>query len=63
MTKQPEKIGRPATGIGVQIGMRWQPSLLSSIDDWRRKQPDMPNRTDAIRRLVEIGLAAKGGKR
>ncbi|MBP1297418.1 hypothetical protein ACVL91_009818 [Bradyrhizobium elkanii] len=29
-------------------------------DDWRRKQADLPGRPEAIRRLVEIGLKAKG---
>ena len=26
---------------------------------WRRKQRDLPSRTEAIRRLVELGLKAK----
>ena len=30
------------------------------LDDWRRKQDDLPGRPEAIRRLVEIGLKAKG---
>jgi hypothetical protein len=59
MTKQPKKENR----IGVQIGMRWQPDILSAIDDWRREQPDLPSRPDAIRRLVEQALAAGKGKR
>ena len=28
----------------------------SIIDEWRRKQVDLPTRSEAIRRLVEIGL-------
>jgi len=53
--------GRPkTTGIGTQIGMRWQSSKLGAIDDWRRDQADLPSRTEAIRRLVELGLAANG---
>jgi hypothetical protein len=39
--------------------MRWQNAELSSIDGWRRKQPELPSRPDAIRRLVELGLKAK----
>jgi hypothetical protein len=31
---------------------------LQIIDDWRRKQYDLPGRPEAIRRLVEIGLAS-----
>jgi hypothetical protein len=50
--------GRPkTTGSGTQIGMRWQETVLTSIDEWRQKQPEAPSRTDAIRRLVELGLA------
>jgi hypothetical protein len=30
---------------------------LKALDQWRRKQEDMPTRSEAIRRLVEIGLA------
>jgi hypothetical protein len=50
--------GRPPTPIGTQIGMRWQEPTLKAVDDWRREQPDLPSRTEAIRRLVEQGLAA-----
>jgi hypothetical protein len=28
------------------------------IDDWRRKQPDLPSRAEAIRRLIAQALAA-----
>jgi hypothetical protein len=54
--------GRPATGIGLLIGSRWHEPQLALIDDWRRKQPDLPSRAEAIRRLVELGLANKSGK-
>jgi hypothetical protein len=33
---------------------------LKSLDDWRRKQEDLPGRPEAIRRLVELGLKTKG---
>jgi hypothetical protein len=32
---------------------------LRRIDEWRRQQPDLPNISEAIRRLVELGLKAK----
>ncbi|MGY4260102.1 hypothetical protein ACVI1L_007170 [Bradyrhizobium sp. USDA 4516] len=51
--------GRPATGVGTQIGARWSPEVLDAIDDWRRQQEDLPGRPEAIRRLVELGLKAK----
>jgi hypothetical protein len=39
-------------------------SWVKKIDDWRRQQPDLPNISEAVRRLVEAGLEAtkKGGK-
>ena len=32
--------------------MRVSEDFLNQIDDWRRKQPDLPSRAEAIRRLV-----------
>jgi len=37
--------------------------MAKEIDDWRRKQADLPNRPEAIRRLVELGLRAKSAKK
>jgi hypothetical protein len=58
VTKNPT--GRPKTGIGTQIGMRWHEPALKQIDNWRRQQDDLPDRPQAIRRLVELGLKVKG---
>lgn len=33
-------------------------SLVERVDEWRRQQPDIPNRSEALRRLVGMGLAA-----
>lgn len=51
--------GRPATGRGTTVGVRCQDGMLDAVDEWRRKQPDLPTRATAIRRLAEIGLKAK----
>ena len=59
-TTKPRK-PRPQ-GTGEPVMVRLQPELASPLDDWRRKQADLPSRAEAIRRLVELGLA-KGGKR
>jgi Arc/MetJ-type ribon-helix-helix transcriptional regulator len=32
---------------------------VEAIDDWRRQRPDLPSRSEAIRRLVEVGLTVK----
>jgi hypothetical protein len=37
-------------------------SWVRKIDDWRRHQPDLPNISEAIRRLVDAGLEATGRK-
>lgn len=44
----------------VSFLLRLSPSLAERIDDWRREQPDIPNRNEAIRRLLEqaLGCAA-----
>jgi hypothetical protein len=33
--------------------------MAKEIDDWPRKQDDLPGRPEAIRRLVGLGLKAK----
>jgi hypothetical protein len=48
--------GRPATGQGVQIGTRWPEGTVAAIDAWAAAQDDEPARSEAIRRLVELGL-------
>lgn len=38
--------------------MRVSDDWLAKIDEWRRQQPDLPSRAEAIRRLVDMGLKA-----
>ena len=52
--------GRPRTGITPLMGFRADPAIRASIVRWAEKQPDMPTLSEAIRRLVELGL--KKGK-
>jgi hypothetical protein len=53
--------GRPATGRGTQIGERWHPSELAAIDAWIAGSTDKTiTRAHAVRRLVALGLKAKG---
>ncbi len=44
-----------------QFQMRASENFLARIDDWRRAQPDIPGRAEAIRRLVEIALSVGQG--
>lgn len=43
-----------------RLYMRASPEWLAQIDDWCQRQPgpDKPKRAQAIRQLVELGLAA-----
>jgi len=41
---------------GTPVYVRLQDAPLDAIDEWRRKQPDLPNRAEAIRRLVDQAL-------
>jgi len=60
-TKTTKKIGRPeGRSQGRPFQMRVNDRFLSLVDEWRRQQPDIPMRSEAVRRMVEI--AAKGGK-
>jgi hypothetical protein len=31
---------------------------LHELDEWRRQEPDLPSRVEAIRRLMDKGFAA-----
>jgi hypothetical protein len=33
-------------------------SELRAIEEWRRQQPDLPTRAEAIRRLIQLGFFA-----
>ena len=49
---------RPTT-TGEPVMVRVQPDMAKALDDWRRRQDDLPGRPEAIRRLVELGLKAR----
>ena len=55
-----KKRGRPATGVDPVSAIRLSPAIREAIDTWASKQKDKPSRSEAIRRLVELGL--KKGK-
>jgi Arc/MetJ-type ribon-helix-helix transcriptional regulator len=52
-----KKRGRPATGQDPVTAIRLSPNMRSRVDAWAAKQDDAPSRSEAIRRLVELGLA------
>ena len=53
----PQKKKRGAPGKGTLIALRLAPGLLARVDRWAASQKDDPSRPEAIRRLVELGLA------
>jgi hypothetical protein len=50
--------GRPSVDSEA-VNVRMERPQLTRLDDWRRRQVDMPSRPEAIRRLIDLGLAAK----
>jgi Arc/MetJ-type ribon-helix-helix transcriptional regulator len=51
------KRGRPATGKDPFVGVRLPPQLIDEITKWSG-QHEVASRSEAIRRLVELGLLA-----
>jgi hypothetical protein len=51
--------GRPATGTDPARTIRLSDEFMARLDDWAAGQPDKPSRSEAIRRLVEVGLKGK----
>lgn len=43
--------------------MRATPAFMKAVEDWRAAQRPIPSLTEAICRLVELGLSSKGGKK
>jgi hypothetical protein len=48
--------GRAATGKDPVRAIRLSDEFLKKVDGWAAKQEDKPGRSEAVRRLVEIGL-------
>ena len=57
----PTKLDDEIQRLNMVVPTKW----VKKIDDWRRREPDLPNLSEAIRRLVERGLesAKKGNGR
>ena len=51
--------GRPATGRDPVTAIRLSEELRETVDKWANRQDDQPTRSEAIRRLVELGLKVK----
>ena len=51
--------GRPATGRDPSRTFRLSDEFMAALDTWSARQEDAPSRSEAIRRLVELGLTIK----
>lgn len=50
----PPKLENETKRLNMVAPVSW----VKKIDDWRRQQHDLPNISEAIRRLVDLGLEA-----
>jgi hypothetical protein len=48
--------GRPATGQDPVTAIRLSKEMRAAVDAWATSEADKPVRSEAIRRLLEIGL-------
>jgi len=53
-----KKRGRPATGHDPHISLRLPEEMIAAADAWAAQQPDKPSRSEALRRLIDIGMKA-----
>jgi hypothetical protein len=54
---KPKRIGRPPTGKDPIVGVRFPKEAIAEIDAWAKASKT--TRSEAIRRLVELGLKGK----
>jgi hypothetical protein len=54
-----EMVGRPETHPVKKI-IGFSEEMIAAVERWRAKQKPVSNLSEASRRLVELGLKAKG---
>lgn len=54
-----KRIGRPPTGITPIVGVRLSPEVREQVEHWAARQDDSPTLSEAMRRLVSLGLKVK----
>jgi hypothetical protein len=55
--KMPPRLGKPGEKA-KKLNVIVTEGLAEKIDNWRIRQPGIPNVSEAIRQLVELGLKA-----
>jgi hypothetical protein len=64
-TRQAKKRGpgRPATGQGLGVQVRFPPGELAALDNWIARDGGLLSRPQAIRRLVGLALQVTVGRK
>jgi hypothetical protein len=44
------------------VYVRCSPTMAKALDDWRRSEPDLPTRAEALRRIAAKALKIKEDK-
>lgn len=60
-TSMPPKLD--AAGETERLQLMAPKALLMRVNAWRRRQEDLPNLSEAVRRLVEAGLETEERRR
>ena len=58
-----KKMGRPATGRDPIRTFRLSDEKVAEIDAWAARQPDKPSRSEALRRLIDLGMKVPTGRK
>jgi hypothetical protein len=45
---------KTAEPLILTVPTRFTPDDVAALDEWRRRQPDLPSRSEAIRRMVRL---------
>jgi hypothetical protein len=56
--QMPPKLDKESRRLNMVAPASW----VKKIDEWRRQQPDLPNISEAVRRLVDQGLESGSKK-
>jgi hypothetical protein len=43
----------------IKLLIGFDDAAVKAIDDWRRQQEDLPNRSESVRRLVAVALETR----
>jgi len=56
MSSRRKRVGRPATGHDPMVGLRMSKETRAAVKKWAASQSDKPTFSEALRRLIDIGL-------